>query len=224
MLALTALALVRVCLRCVVYYETRKSRKKRKRDRASERASERVCDTPGVVHGRARQRRCWSRPTRTRGQWREETWSSMRGLGRHVSWQIWRWIRVASMSSSVICPGALSSTISLSVSLSLSLSLSVCLSLSLSLSLSLPFSLSLSLALPLALSLSFSFSFSNVASFSGGFVLFFVRWLPERPSRGPSGYRRSFRGPSGSRSGRSEASLAPPAAFPRSQWLPERPF
>ena len=41
-------------------------------------------------------------------------------------------------------------------------------------------------------------SFSNVASFGGGFVRFFVRWLPERPSRGPSGYRRPFRGPSGS--------------------------
>ena len=41
-------------------------------------------------------------------------------------------------------------------------------------------------------------SFSNVAAFGGGFVRFFVRWLPERPSRGPSGYRRPFRGPSGS--------------------------
>ena len=67
-------------------------------------------------------------------------------------------------------------------------------------------------------------SFSNVASFGGGFVRFFVRWLPERPSRGPSGYRRPFRGPSGSRSGRSEASLAPGAAFLRPQWLPERSF
>ena len=67
-------------------------------------------------------------------------------------------------------------------------------------------------------------SFSNVASFDGGFVRFFVRWLPERPSRGPSGYRRPFRGPSGSRSGRSEVSLAPRAAFLRPQWLPERSF
>ena len=67
-------------------------------------------------------------------------------------------------------------------------------------------------------------SFSNVASFDGGFVRFFVRWLPERPSRDPSGYRKPFRGPSGSRSGRSETSLAPGAAFLKPQWLPERSF
>ena len=67
-------------------------------------------------------------------------------------------------------------------------------------------------------------SFSNVASFGGGFVRFFVRWLPERPSRDPSGYRKPFRGPSGSRSGRSEASLAPGAAFLKPRWLPERSF
>ena len=67
-------------------------------------------------------------------------------------------------------------------------------------------------------------SFSNVASFDGGFVRFFVRWLPERPSRDPGGYRKPFRGPSGSRSGRSEASLAPGAAFLKPQWLPERSF
>ena len=76
----------------------------------------------------------------------------------------------------------------LSLSLTLSSSLTPCLSFSFSLS----FSLSLSLALPLALSLSLflslvsklveAISFSNVASFGGGFVLFFVRWLLEQPS------------------------------------------
>jgi len=67
-------------------------------------------------------------------------------------------------------------------------------------------------------------SCSKVASFGGGFVCFFVRWLPERPSRGPSGLRRPLRGPSGSRSGLSEAPVAPGAVVPRPQWLPEPPF
>ena len=66
-------------------------------------------------------------------------------------------------------------------------------------------------------------SLSNVAAFGGGFVRFFVRWLPERPSQDPSGYLKLFRSPSGSRSGCSEASLAPGAAFVK-QWLPERSF